>query len=59
MFVKEKIQNGMLFLRRYWQRPQRGDSVAYKEIAGFSVGGIGVKTFASLTFLKKNFFILN
>ncbi len=46
--MKEKIQNGMLFLRRYWQRPQRGDSVAYKEIAGFSVGGIGVKTFASL-----------
>lgn len=46
--MKEKIQNGFLFLRRYWQRPQKGDSVAYKEIAGFSVGGMGVKTFGSL-----------
>ncbi len=46
--MKEKIQNGMLFLRRYWQRPQKGQFVAYKEIAGFSVGGMGVKSFASL-----------
>ena len=46
--MKEKIQNGMLFLRRYWSRPQKGQFVAYKEIAGFSVGGMGVKSFASL-----------
>lgn len=42
------MQNGLLVLRRYWQRPKKGDCVAYKEIAGFSVGGMGVKSFAAL-----------
>lgn len=46
--MKEKIQNGMLFLKRHWQRPQKGESVAYKEIAGFSIGGMGVKSFGSV-----------
>lgn len=46
--MKEKLQNFTLTLRRYWQRPKKGDSVAYKEIAGFSVGGMGVKSFGSL-----------
>ena len=46
--MKEKIQKGFLTLRKYWSRPQKGQFVAYKEIAGFSVGGMGVKSFASL-----------
>lgn len=37
----------MLTLRKYWSRPQNGQFVSYKEIAGFSVGGVGVKSFAS------------
>lgn len=46
--MKEKIQKGFLTLRKYWSRPQKGQYVAYKEIAGFSIGGMGVKSFASL-----------
>lgn len=46
--MKEKIQKGFLTLRKYWSRPQKGQFVAYKEIAGFSIGGMGVKSFASL-----------
>ena len=46
--MKEKIQKGFLTLRKYWSRPQKGQFVAYKAIAGFSVGGMGVKSFASL-----------
>lgn len=33
--MKEKLQNGLLTLRRYWQRPKKGEEVAYKEIAAF------------------------
>ena len=46
--MKEKMQKGFLTLRKYWSRPQKGQFVAYKEIAGFSIGGMGVKSFASL-----------
>ena len=34
--MREKVQNLWLTVRRYWQRPKRGDEVAYKEIAAFS-----------------------
>ena len=51
--MKEKLQKGFLTLRKYWSRPQKGQFVAYKEIAGFSVGGVGVKSFATLlTFMN-------
>lgn len=51
--MKEKLQKGFLTLRKYWSRPQKGQFVAYKEIAGFSIGGMGVKSFASLlTFMN-------
>lgn len=32
-FVKEKLQNALLVVRRYWQKPPKGQEVAYKEIA--------------------------
>lgn len=35
-------------MRRYWQRPKRGDEVAYKEIAAFSIGSMGLKGYGSL-----------
>ena len=35
-------------MRRYWQRPKCGDEVAYKEIAAFSVGSMGLKGYGSL-----------
>lgn len=46
--MKEKLQNALLAVRRYWQRPPKGQEVAYKEIAAFSVGSMGLKNFGSL-----------
>ena len=46
--MKEKLQNMWLTVRRYWQRPQKGETVAYKEVAAYSVGAMGVKSFGSL-----------
>ena len=46
--MREKIQSAWLTLRRYWQRPKKGEEVAYKEIAAFSVGSMGIKSFGSI-----------
>ena len=46
--MREKVQDLWLTVRRYWQRPKRGDEVAYKEIAAFSVGSMGLKGYGSL-----------
>lgn len=46
--MKEKLQNALLVVRRYWQRPPRGQEVAYKEIAAFSVGSMGLKSYGNL-----------
>ena len=35
-------------MRCYWQRLKRGDEVAYKEIAAFSIGPMGLKGYGSL-----------
>lgn len=48
MSLKAKVQNGLLVVRRYWMRPKAGDEVAYKEIAAFSAGSMGMKSFGSL-----------
>ena len=47
-FIKEKLQNALLVVRRYWQRPPKGQEVAYKEIAAFSVGSMGIKGYSNL-----------
>lgn len=46
--MKEKLQQMWLTVRRYWQRPQKGETVAYKEVAAYSVGAMGVKSYGSL-----------
>ena len=46
--MKEKLQNALLVVRRYWQRPPKGQEVAYKEIAAFSVGSMGIKGYSNL-----------
>lgn len=46
--MKAKLQNALLVVRRYWQRPPRGQEVAYKEIAAFSVGSMGLKSYGNL-----------
>ena len=47
-FMKEKLQNALLVVRRYWQKPPKGQEVAYKEIAAFSVGTMGLKGYGNL-----------
>ena len=46
--MREQVQDLWLTVRRYWQRPKRGDEVAYKEIAAFSIGSMGLKGYGSL-----------
>ena len=46
--MREKVQDLWLAVRRYWQRPKRGDEVAYKEISAFSIGSMGLKGYGSL-----------
>jgi GPH family glycoside/pentoside/hexuronide:cation symporter len=44
----EKIKTFLSDIKRYWKTPKANSYVGYREIAAFSVGGMGVKSVQSL-----------
>ena len=46
--MKEKITSFISDLRKYWKQPKPDNYVALREVAAFSVGGMGIKSIQSL-----------
>lgn len=46
--MKKKIAGLLNGFKSYWKTPKDGNYVSYKEVAAFSVGGMGVKSIGSL-----------
>lgn len=49
MKIVEKAVDAVSGIKRYWSRPPKGSYVSYKEIAAYSLGGMGVMFIATLT----------
>lgn len=41
--IKQQVQSFFITLRTYWERPRKNEYVNYREVAGFSIGAMGVK----------------
>lgn len=41
--MKQQVQNLMLTLRTYWERPRKNEYVNYREMSSFCLGAMGVK----------------
>lgn len=46
--VKQQLQGLIITLRTYWERPRKNEYVNYREVAGFSIGAMGVKAVNSM-----------
>ena len=46
--MKEKISSLISDLKSYWKTPKENNCVSLKEVAAFSVGGMGIKSIQSL-----------
>lgn len=41
--IRQQLQSFWITLRTYWERPRKNEYVNYREVAGFSIGAMGVK----------------